>query len=211
MAETSKAHQRRLKAGWFKKYIKGDIIDIGVGRIDTHDGADIVHPDAVAHDKDICDAHEMIVYPDNSFDCVHASHIIEHLNDPVTAVINWFRILKPGGHLIISAPHRDLYERRKTLPSNWNLDHKFFILPNECEPPHTFSLSGIIHQALKGLPYSIVYFDVANTTTNTDKPDEHANGEFSIEAIIKKNETSNYTNPVVNRVQKGNTIENRGH
>ena len=29
--ETSKAYERRLKAGWFDKYIKGKVIDIGGG------------------------------------------------------------------------------------------------------------------------------------------------------------------------------------
>lgn len=186
MAETKKAHQRRESQGWFKKYIKGDVIDIGVGRIDTYDGADIVTPDAVAHDKDICDATTMEVYADNTFDCVHSSHVLEHINDPITALRNWYRICKPGGHIVISVPHRDLYERKTMLPSKWNLDHKFFILPNECEPPHTFSLSGMVHQALKGLDYAIVYMDVADTSTNHDKPEEHANGEYSIELIIKK-------------------------
>jgi SAM-dependent methyltransferase len=187
MAETSKAYQRRLADGWFEKYITGKVIDIGVGRIDTHDGADPVTPDCVMHDKDICDAHTMDAYEDNSFDCVHASHILEHLEDPITAIKNWFRILKPGGHLVISVPHRDLYEKKRTLPSRWNLDHKTFWLPGRSEPPCTFCLLDVAEVSLfeYGECFCFVHYGTVDTSTNKDT-DDHANGEFSIELIIKK-------------------------
>ena len=189
MAETSKAHERRKAAGWFDLYIKGDIIDIGCGRIDAHDGADPVTPDCVMHDKDICDAHTMEVYEDNTFDCVHASHVLEHLIDPITAIQNWYRICKKGGHIVISVPHRDLYERKKTLPSNWNLDHKTMWLPGnfDNEPPNTFGLKGVVVRALRGQGlYDISHLETVDTSTNHDQPNEHANGEFSIEMVIRK-------------------------
>ena len=183
MAETSKAHKRRLKSGFYYKYIQGYGIDIGCGRIDTHDGADPIAIDnCIHHDKDICDATTMDAYPANHFDYVYASHILEHLDNPITAIQNWIRICKVGGHVIISLPHRDLYERKKTLPSKWNADHRYFYLPDACEPPHTFSMKGIL-QAAGVFKYSMKVID---TSTNHDRPEEHANGEFSIEVIIKK-------------------------
>ena len=184
MAETIKAHQRRLAAGFYDLYIQGQGIDIGCGRIDTYDGVDTISlTDCVHHDKDDCDATTMDKYPDNTFDYVYASHVLEHLDDPVTAIQNWHRICKPGGHIIISIPHRDLYERKKTLPSRWNLDHRYFYLPYSCEPPHTFSVEGVLFQTGIKENWDI---DVIDTATNADKPEEHNNGEFSIEVIIKK-------------------------
>lgn len=185
MAETSKAHQRRVNEGFYQKYIKGHGIDIGCGRIDTHDGADTISTEnCVHHDKDMCDATTMDIYADNTFDYVYSSHVLEHIDDPVTAIRNWVRICKPNGHIIISAPHRDLYERKKTLPSKWNADHRFFLLPDSCEPPHTFSMTGLLAAAgIKDYEMTI-----QNTCTNVDKPEEHGNGEYSIEVIIKKND-----------------------
>ena len=53
MAETSKSKERRLQEGFYDKYIKGYGIDIGVGRIDTFDGADpIALENCVHHDKE---------------------------------------------------------------------------------------------------------------------------------------------------------------
>lgn len=186
MAETSKAYNRRLKDGFFQKYIIGSGIDVGCGRLDTGDGADLVHPSAIAHDKDMCDAHTMDIYENNTFDYVNCSHIMEHLKNPVLAIRNWYRICKPNGHIIISIPHRDLYERRKTLPSQWNPDHKYYYLPDECDPPFTFSFRAVINHALRVFPHELVEFMVHNSCTNINDLFEHADGEFAIEAIIKK-------------------------
>jgi hypothetical protein len=40
MAETRKAHGRRLKEGFYERFCQGRGIDIGVGRVDTFDGED---------------------------------------------------------------------------------------------------------------------------------------------------------------------------
>lgn len=186
MAETKKAYERRIKEGWFDAYVKGDVIDIGVGRIDTHDGADPLTPTCDTWDKDNGDATFMAVVPNEVYDTVYTSHLIEHLTDPLTAIRNWFRILKPNGHLIICAPDRDAYERSKQLPSKWNADHKYYLTLYHTEPPCTFSLFDMVNTALRGCNYTIEDARTINTCTNMDKPDEHGNGEFQIELIIKK-------------------------
>lgn len=43
-------------------------------------------------------------YPDNFFDFVHISHVIEHVIDPRAYVREMIRILKPGGYLAIGTP-----------------------------------------------------------------------------------------------------------
>lgn len=42
-----------------------------------------------------------------SFEVVHASHVIEHVTDPSSFLREIYRILKPGGHLIITTPNID--------------------------------------------------------------------------------------------------------
>lgn len=185
MAETSKAHDRRMAAGWFDKYIKGQIIDIGCGRIDAHDGADPVTPDCVMHDKDICDATTMEVYADNTFDCVHASHVLEHLDNPGKALNNWLRILKPNGFMVISVPDRDCYERQKHLPSRWNADHRtMWLYKGHYDHPKTHNLHAFVCGSLSGI--HVMEYLLADTSTNHDHPEEHANGEYSIEMVIQK-------------------------
>ncbi len=189
MAETRKAYQRRLKEGFFGKYTDGkSVIDIGCGRIDTHDGLDIICPHAIGWDKDNGDATLMNDVLDESFDTIYSSHIIEHLNDPITAIQNWFRILKSGGHLIISAPSRDHYEKKKLLPSKWNEDHKYFISFDRTEPPCTFSLLSIVETALRDIraKYLVQKYALETTGFTITHPDIHSDGEISAEIIIKK-------------------------
>lgn len=43
-------------------------------------------------------------FPDNSVDEILASHILEHLPDTVAALDEWWRIVKPGGKIVIRVP-----------------------------------------------------------------------------------------------------------
>ena len=51
-------------------------------------------------------------FPDESFDVVLASHLIEHLNDPRSFLAETFRILKDGGYVFISTPNISGFQAR---------------------------------------------------------------------------------------------------
>lgn len=44
-------------------------------------------------------------FPENSFDCVTFLETIEHVENPATYIKEFYRILKPGGFLILSTPN----------------------------------------------------------------------------------------------------------
>ena len=46
----------------------------------------------------------------NTFDVIHASHLIEHLNDPRSLLLEAFRILKKDGYLFITTPNIDGFQ-----------------------------------------------------------------------------------------------------
>ncbi|WP_225586858.1 bifunctional 2-polyprenyl-6-hydroxyphenol methylase/3-demethylubiquinol 3-O-methyltransferase UbiG [Algoriphagus sp. Y33] len=44
-------------------------------------------------------------YPDDYFDFIHISHVIEHVLDPKAYILEMKRILKPGGYMAIGTPN----------------------------------------------------------------------------------------------------------
>lgn len=56
---------------------------------------------------------------DETVDFVISSHVIEHFYDPVKAIQEWLRVVRPGGYVFIIAPHLDRIGKAatpRTLP-----------------------------------------------------------------------------------------------
>jgi SAM-dependent methyltransferase len=45
-----------------------------------------------------------IQFPDNSFDCILATHVLEHIKDDKRAIKEIYRVLKPGGWALVVIP-----------------------------------------------------------------------------------------------------------
>ncbi len=61
-------------------------------------------------------------YPDNSFDVISMSHVIEHVSAPVALLQECRRILKPGGRLVIATPNLQSLGHRLFKASWLHLD-----------------------------------------------------------------------------------------
>lgn len=95
-----------------KKYAAGDVLDIGCGnkpyltffdgKINSYTGCDIIQSDRQLVDI-ICPATD-IPLPDNTKDTVFTTQVIEHVADHCKLLSEAYRILKPGGYLILSGP-----------------------------------------------------------------------------------------------------------
>lgn len=68
------------------------------------------------------DATKSLPFCDEYADTVFSSHLLEHAEDYKAALAEWWRVLKPGGHLILYVPHADWYPN-VGMP-NANPDHK---------------------------------------------------------------------------------------
>ena len=122
MNETSKAMRRRMiedELGIFNwsQIIKGKGIDVGCGPDKVWDD------NCMAFDQEQGDANKISEYFGDEFDYLHASQCLEHMNDPYAAMVEWLKIVKSGGHAIISIPDWTLYEGW-VWPSRYNPDHK---------------------------------------------------------------------------------------
>jgi 2-polyprenyl-3-methyl-5-hydroxy-6-metoxy-1,4-benzoquinol methylase len=75
-------------------------------------------------------------YANNSFDAVTMSHLIEHVHDPRKLLLESYRILKPGGTLVV------------LTPNNLSIGHRLFRKDwRGLEPPrhiHVFNIPSIL-------------------------------------------------------------------
>ena len=64
------------------------------------------------------DAAEMGSLPDSSQDFLIASHVLEHMPDPVGALRTWVRLVRPGGVVLLAMPDRGhgIDRRREPVP-----------------------------------------------------------------------------------------------
>jgi SAM-dependent methyltransferase len=95
------------------RYFRGDGIDVG-GGIDSIALYQELFPgirNCFVYDQQHGDAQLLANVRDASFDFLYSSHCLEHLRDPVEALRNWLRVVKPGGHLVVEVPDEDLYEQ----------------------------------------------------------------------------------------------------
>jgi SAM-dependent methyltransferase len=101
-------------------YVKGVTLDVGCGHkpyektffagAEKYVGMDYLTdrstPDVVGSATDI-------PLPDASFDTVVCTEVLEHVPDPLKALKEMYRVLKPGGRLILSTP---MYWPRHEVP-----------------------------------------------------------------------------------------------
>lgn len=62
-----------------------------------------------------------IPFADATFDFLLSEHTLEHIGNALRALIEWIRVIKPGGHLILFLPHKDRTNDR--LRTRTTLDH----------------------------------------------------------------------------------------
>jgi SAM-dependent methyltransferase len=96
------------------RYAQGRLIDIGCGEkpyrdvfapyVSEHIGVD--HPDSphALTFVDVLATADTIPVESSTFDTAVMSELLEHLEEPRAALLEAGRLLKPGGHLIITTP-----------------------------------------------------------------------------------------------------------
>lgn len=128
-SETSKVRHLVLP------YCQGEGCDVGFGgdkvKKEHCAGIDYATPytstgkDAVDIAADVINGD--IPVPDNTYDYVYTSHLIEDFVDTADGLRKFIRILKPGGTLILVFPDQQAYERqcaRTGQPLNMHHIHK---------------------------------------------------------------------------------------
>ena len=105
-------HMRPLLATLFRSrtFVRGIVLDLGCGNrpyqswfseATTYIGLDM---DPVNGQPDVVAIGECLPFAANSFDSVFSAQTLEHVPDPFAVMTEIARVLKPGGHLVLTAP-----------------------------------------------------------------------------------------------------------
>lgn len=117
-----------------RSWFAGSVLDIGCG-------PDKIVPHARGFDLDDGDANRIDEHVAERFDMVFSSHCLEHMRDPVDAILRWWRLVNVGGRMIVIVPDEDLYEQG-VYPSHFNSDHKatFTLAKRQSWSPCSYNL-----------------------------------------------------------------------
>jgi SAM-dependent methyltransferase len=152
---TTAARPRRRRSGYFRTIFVGRGIDIGCGIDPVTRDCDTWE---LLHDQG--NAELMLEIPDGTYDWVYSSHLLEHLENPFRALREWWRILRPGGKLILVVPDEDLYEQGH-WPSQFNAGHRwtFTIHKSRSWSPVSLNVTELVAALPDALPLWITLFD----------------------------------------------------
>ena len=192
MKECSKSISRRLADSNFTcKYFAGEGLDIG-GKPDPLSLYSELFCQVTSirtWDWEDGDAQFLAGVVDGAFDFVHSSHCLEHLVEPIIGLANWLRVVRPGGHLIVTVPDEDLYEQG-IFPSTFNRDHKwtFTAFKTESWSPKSVNVLDLVRGL--GSEAELVRMEQLSVTYRYDLPrfDQTLTpvGECGIEFVIRK-------------------------
>lgn len=175
--ESSKTYECKLLNGFFTKFMSGHGLDIG--------GTGYNNAEPILDTATIIDLN----YPNydginlpiltESQDYVYSSHCLEHIINRKDTIKDWYRVTKVGGFIIIIVPHQDLYEKKDSLPSRFNGDHKVFYRAS--------NLLKEIEDSLKVNSYRIRHLienDIGHDYNQSEE--EHSKWLYEIEVVLEK-------------------------
>jgi predicted SAM-dependent methyltransferase len=115
---------------YLEKYCQGCGLDLGSGGDKITPSAisvDLVDPYADVGSYPVQlkgDARYLIWFKSNTLDYVHSSHLLEDFPNTIEIMIEWSRVLKQGGYLVLNLPHEIKYrEHCKKTGQPYNQHH----------------------------------------------------------------------------------------
>jgi len=143
----ARSNRRRLRYA-FTDYLRGDGIELGplhepypllrYGRVRYVDKWDYdelcrtnpdVPPESIVQPSILADAHDLAPIPTSSISFIIASHVFEHLHNPIRALLDWRRTLVDDGVVLLVVPDASYtFDRGRPLTT---IDHLLWDYENE--------------------------------------------------------------------------------
>jgi len=101
-------------------YLRGAGLDLGCAKAKVCEGAigiDNAHKEADVQ-IDLSGVDALRIFSDGAFDYVFSSHCLEDFHATDAVLSEWWRVIRPGGHIILYGPDPDFYPKIGTVGAN---------------------------------------------------------------------------------------------
>ena len=133
----------------------------------------------------IRDASDLSNISDDTYDFVMSSHVIEHIANPIRALNEWRRVLKPGGAAILVVPHREyMFDHRRPLTTLQHMLDDFAQSTSEDDQTH-------LQETLDFIDYSMIPEDrdtvaeLGRNVFNTRALHHHTFDEATVRDLLR--------------------------
>lgn len=130
--ETSCGFESRKIKYLIPRYTRGRGLEIGCGMEKAYPhfiGVDNGHHFGRGAADIVAQADDLSMFADESMDFVFSSHTLEHMEDTKKTMAEWWRVIRPGGYLVLYLPHKDFYPNIGQPDAN--PDHKHDFVPTD--------------------------------------------------------------------------------
>jgi len=102
-----------------------------IGGEEKADGWEILNVVPGPNVDHVCDANNLSEFADNTFSEIYASHVLEHFDyyrKLQDTLIEWHRVLEPGGKILLSVPDLDVLAELFLLKNELTVDERFSVM-----------------------------------------------------------------------------------
>lgn len=125
----------RIQQGWIERYVCGDCLHVGCGQKRIEGAVNIdPNPDRAEWADFPFDVHDLSFFEDESFDSVVSSHVLQALEDPVRALREMARVMRPGAVMAHVVPDHRYAPRLCDTRYPFQFQHQSWHGPEEFAP-----------------------------------------------------------------------------
>jgi len=102
-----------------------------IGGVAAAPGWEVLNANAAPYVDHVGNANDLSRFTDGTFSDVYASHVLEHLDyagELQATLVEWLRVLAPGGRLHVSVPDLDVLSDLMLLKDRLTVDQRFQVM-----------------------------------------------------------------------------------
>lgn len=102
-----------------------------IGGTSKSGGWEVLNANPAPYVDHLCNANDLSQFADNTFEEIYASHVVEHFDysgELLNVLIEWKRVLVPGGRVLISVPDLDILAELFLRRADLSFDERFAVM-----------------------------------------------------------------------------------